>query len=90
MLVESSLNFSKSFQGLTDATVYLLERTGDVGGALSILLQVLETNLVELGKYYDTNVPAISETSGRGGFYVALKSLSRKRRAREENSEILK
>eukprot|EP01114_Cavostelium_apophysatum_P017647 TRINITY_DN5298_c0_g1_i5.p1 TRINITY_DN5298_c0_g1~~TRINITY_DN5298_c0_g1_i5.p1 ORF type:complete len:873 (-),score=262.43 TRINITY_DN5298_c0_g1_i5:76-2694(-) len=41
--------------GITDATVYLLERTGDLNGALSILLTPVEKSLSDLRRHYETS-----------------------------------
>lgn len=49
--LDQCLSLCKS-HNLTDATVYLLERTGDLSGALDLILRDLEASLSDLGRAY--------------------------------------
>ena len=79
--LEQCLSLCKS-HNLTDATVYLLERTGDLSGALDLILHDLEANLSDLSKAYAEEeepgaVPAAGEFytlayTARGDFFIAL------------------
>eukprot|EP00985_Skeletonema_marinoi_P020986 scaffold12631_cov133-Skeletonema_marinoi.AAC.6 len=71
---------------IADASAYLLERMGDVSGALQLMLQTLDTRLVTLRNIFLENDAKCQSFGSRRAFNTKLSTLQNEVTEKEKNS----